>query len=368
VNPLSLLFLNPLGERDWGGVETWMLAVAKGLAARGHAITGCARRGSRFLDRFAEQGFSVETLAFRRDFGPLDILKLRRIQRRRSVRAIVTKLDRGIRAAGLASALGGGAAVVMRQGLFEVKDGFRHRFAYRWVDRVITPARSIRERILETGVLAEDRVDHVPNGVDADRFARDGAKGRAFRERMEIPDGPLLVNTSRLHDQKGHDVLLDAFATLAGAPRLVLAGAGKREGSLRERAADLGVGERVYFPGHVDDVPGLLSAADAFVLSSRFEGMPNNVLEAMAAGLPIVATTVGDVPDMLTDDRDALLCAPDDAGALAERMGRVLEDGDLAGRIAAAAAQRARTDYPVTTMVDRTAASLSAAVASGRAP
>jgi len=361
VTAPRVLFLNPLGERDWGGVETWMIAVAAGIAARGFEVTAGARRGSRFLERFAEAGFPGETLAFRRDFGPLDTLKLRRILRRRGIDVVVTKLDRGIRAGGLASALGGGAAIVMRQGLFEVKDGFRHRFAYRWVDRIITPAKTIRDRILTAGVLPADRVDHVPNGVAAERFESDPARGTAFREEHGIPAGPLLVNTSRLHDQKGHDVLLAAFATLPGTTRLLLAGAGRRDGAIREQAADLGVADRVLLPGHVDDVPGLLSAADAFVLSSRFEGMPNNVLEAMAAGLPIAATTVGDVPFMLTDGEDARLVPPDDPAALGAALRDLLGDGLLASRLAAAARRRVVATYPVEAMVDRTAESIQAA-------
>jgi len=363
VTAPRVLFLNPLGERDWGGVETWMFSVAKGVAAQGFSVTAAARRGSRFLERFAKAGFSGETLAFRRDFGPLDTWRLRRILKRRAIDVVVTKLDRGIRAGGLASALGGGAAIVMRQGLFEVKDGFRHRFAYRWVDRIVTPARTIRERILETGVLPGDRVDHVPNGVEAARFARDDTRGAAFRRDHELPPGPLLVNTSRLHFQKGHDVLLDAFATLPDTTRLLLAGAGKGDAAIRERAAALGVSDRIHLPGHVDDVPALLSAADGFVLSSRFEGMPNNVLEAMAAGLPIVATTVGDVPYMLTDGEDARLVPPEDAAALGAAMSDILADPERAARMGAAAAKRAVEAYPVESMVTRTTESLAAAIA-----
>ncbi|MEN8152030.1 MAG: glycosyltransferase [Planctomycetota bacterium] len=362
MRPLSVLFLNPLGENDWGGVETWMFAVAKGIAADGSAVAAAARPGSRFLARFADAGFEGEKLGFRRDFGPRDLWRLRRILKSRDVDVVVTKLDRGIRSAGLASALGGNAAVVMRQGLFEVKDGFRHRFAYRWVDRIVTPARTIRERILETGVLPGERVDHVPNGVDVERFAAVPARGMAFREAHGIPDGPLFVNTSRLHDQKGLDVLLPAFAGLEGQPRLLLAGAGKREEPLRDLAANLGVANRVHFTGHVDDVPGLLSAADHFVLSSRFEGMPNNVLEAMAAGLPIVATTVGDVPFMLTDGEDARLVQPDDGEALGSAMAALLADGEDAARLGAAARRRAEAEFPVATMVERTAEALRRAV------
>jgi glycosyltransferase involved in cell wall biosynthesis len=116
----------------------------------------------------------------------------------------------------------------------------------------------------------------------------------------------------------------------------------------------------------VDDVPGLLSIADAFVLSSRFEGMPNNVLEAMAAGLPIVATTVGDVPFMLADGRDARLVPPEDPAALGAALEEVLADPDGAARLGAAAAERVVRTYPVEAMVSRTAESLLAAVAARR--
>jgi glycosyltransferase involved in cell wall biosynthesis len=117
----------------------------------------------------------------------------------------------------------------------------------------------------------------------------------------------------------------------------------------------------VILTGHVDDVAGLLSAADVFALSSRFEGMPNNVLEAMAASLPIAATRVGDVPDMLTDGEDALLVPPDDEGKLSAALSRLLTEAPLSGRLAAAARRRAETVYPVGAMVEKTAESLSRA-------
>jgi len=362
VEPLSLLFLNPLGEEDWGGVETWMLAAARGLAERGHRVAACARRSSRFLDRFSAEGFETESLAFRRDFGPLDVMRLRRILRRRRIDAAVTKLDRGIRVAGLSSAIGGGAAVVQRQGLFEVEDGIRHRFAFRWVDRIVTPAGVILDRIVESGAFPVERIDHLPNGVDADRFKPDSDRGRAFREMNGLPAGPLLVSTSRLHEQKGHDLAVRALADLPGEARLALAGAGKCEAGIRERARELGVADRVRLLGHVDEIPDLLCAADAFVLASRFEGMPNSVLEAMAAGLPIVATAVGDVPRMLEDGVSGLLVPPEDGRALAGALARVLDDADLARALGRAARASAVERHPIDAMVVATETCLRRAV------
>ncbi|MHC4473357.1 MAG: glycosyltransferase [Planctomycetota bacterium] len=361
MEPLSLLLLNPHGEEGWGGVETWMLAVARGLAREGHRVAACARPASRLLSRLAADGFETEVLALRRDLGPIDVLRLRRILRRRAVDVVVTKLDRGIRTAGLASRLGGRAAVVQRQGLFEVKEGFRHRFAFRWVDRIITPSRAVLGRIAASGAVPEDRVDHVPNGVDAGLFGNDPARGNAFREERGLPPGPLLVTTSRLHDQKGHDLMIRALAALPDA-QLAVAGRGKREPEIRELAREVGVAARVHFLGHVDDVPALLSAADLFVLASRFEGMPNNVLEAMAAGLPIVATAVGDVPLMLEDGVSGLLVPPEDPGALSGALARLLSDPGLARALGEAARRRARERYTVEAMVTATEASLRRAV------
>jgi glycosyltransferase involved in cell wall biosynthesis len=143
---------------------------------------------------------------------------------------------------------------------------------------------------------------------------------------------------------------------------LVLIGLGPLEADLKALAAQLGVGDRVLFPGSRDDVYRLLPALDVFALSSRFEGLPIALLEAMATGVAPVATRVGGIPEVITDGQDGLLVDPGDTSALAAALARVLGDDDLRARVGAAAMVRAG-DFDLVHAVRRAEDAYRAAVA-----
>jgi glycosyltransferase involved in cell wall biosynthesis len=151
---------------------------------------------------------------------------------------------------------------------------------------------------------------------------------------------PVVFAAGRLAPQKGFGVLLEAAARwrdLEPAPLLVIAGDGPLAGELRNRAAALGV--RAEFPGRRDDIPALLASAAVFVLPSLWEGQPLVLQEALRAGVPVVATHTGGIPDLTGDDA-ALLVPPGDAARLADAVRSVLRDPALAARLGAAARER----------------------------
>jgi glycosyltransferase involved in cell wall biosynthesis len=161
------------------------------------------------------------------------------------------------------------------------------------------------------------------------------------RAALGVPEGrPLLLVVARLAAQKGLDVLLDAVPAIADRgprPVVAVAGDGPLRGALAARAAERDL--PVLLLGHRTDVADLLAAADLFVLPSRWEGPSLVVMEALRAGLPVVATRVGGIPDLYSGT--ALLVAPGDPAALAAAVGSVLDDAALAGRLRAAAARAA---------------------------
>jgi glycosyltransferase involved in cell wall biosynthesis len=179
--------------------------------------------------------------------------------------------------------------------------------------------------------------------------------------RRETSPGGMVLFLGHLYRDKGVYDLVDAFALVGAARpglRLVLAGEGPEREGLRAHAGSLGVNGALELPGWVDEPAKaeLLTRADCLVLPSHREGLPLAVLEAMHSGVPVVATAVGGIPEVVEHEREALLVPHANPPALAAALGRVLDDRELATRIAGAAGARARAEYTPGVLAERVAA------------
>ena len=216
----------------------------------------------------------------------------------------------------------------------------------KWVCRfahcVLVNAETIRETLIEQGYRPE-KIFVIRNGIVMSRFQKQ-ERGTALRKEWNLPsDAPLVLVFSRLNRMKGVEYFLDAAAILAKrfpAVRFVIAGDGANRKDLEERAASLGIAERVIFTGFRTDIPILLSEASVSVLPSLSEGLSNSLLESMAAGVPVIAANVGGNPEIIEDGVSGKLVPPRDAAALAQAMGDFLQDRDLAARFGEAGRQR----------------------------
>jgi glycosyltransferase involved in cell wall biosynthesis len=203
---------------------------------------------------------------------------------------------------------------------------------------------------LESRGVDPSRIQLIPN---AWRDAGSPLSRLEARRGLGIGDDARVVGwVGRLSSEKGPDVALDAFGRLTDArAELHFVGDGRMRGDLEARARELGIDERVRWHGPVVGAGRYLAAFDLLVLSSRTEGTPMVLFEAMAADVPIVATTVGGVPDVVSE-REALLVPSEDPGALATAIGRVLGFPDEAGERAVRAAHRLRSAYAVEPWLD----------------
>ncbi|WP_062205034.1 glycosyltransferase [Aureimonas sp. AU12] len=224
------------------------------------------------------------------------------------------------------------------------------------LDAVVCVSDGAARSFVAAGV-APDRVHAIRNGI----HPRKGSYPRAeVRQWLGLkPDVLVLLVVARLTAQKGHAILLDALgAVLAAHPGLVclVAGEGPLHQALEAQAEAAGLSEAVQFLGHRTDVPDLLAAADCLVLPSLFEGLPLVVLEAMAAGRPVVATRIGGTDEAVVDEETGWLTEPGDPASLAARLMQALDDPAMLARAGQAGRLRFDTMFQAAGMAEATLA------------
>jgi sugar transferase (PEP-CTERM/EpsH1 system associated) len=227
------------------------------------------------------------------------------------------------------------------------------RFGGRFVDRFYCLTRDMAEAAVANRIVPASRVQVICNGIDVPRF-QDRSQRDEVRRGLGVPEGaPLVGTTGRLTEIKRQDVLLRAFAEVRRDmpdAHLLLVGDGPLRGELEALAAQLGIAGVTHFAGYQAEPERCLQAMDAFALSSRSEGMPQAVLEASVAGLPVVASRVGGLPELIDDGVTGLLFPCGDATALAAALRRVLRDPALARGLGEAARAKAEAKYSVRRM------------------
>jgi len=226
-----------------------------------------------------------------------------------------------------------------------------HRFA----DRLLVNSDAIRARILDQRIAHPRKITVIRNGVASRSTLRSEARSSIHRE-LAIDDRASLVGmVARLDPIKGHRFFIEAAADVLRCnpdTHFVLIGDGPLRSEIAERLESAGLTDRVHMLGDRSDVAQLISSLDLLVLSSLHEGLPNAVMEAMAAGVPVVATAVGGTRELITDGETGFLATPADSEALAKQINFALLNGDARTRITAAARKRIEAEYGMDRMVD----------------
>jgi glycosyltransferase involved in cell wall biosynthesis len=223
------------------------------------------------------------------------------------------------------------------------------RRAFRSYDAVVAVSQPMFDFLRDAGVPA-DRLHCTPNAWSEGLPFVDRA---AARDRLGIPhDAACAGFAGRVSHEKGMDVLLDALTRMASPPLLAVIGDGPLRTGLEQAAHDRGIAGHVRWCGAVPNAGTLMKAFDVFVLSSRTEGTPMVLLEAIAAGVPVVATAVGGIPDVVSSD-EALLVPSEDPGSLADAVAHSLSDREAAAARAARAAKRLAEEYGAAEWVSR---------------
>ncbi|MEJ2167014.1 MAG: glycosyltransferase family 4 protein [Desulfobacterales bacterium] len=353
---MKILHINT--ERTWRGGEQQTLYLLDGLRQRRIDSHLVCQPGSPMHAKAAEAGVDVYPIAMRGETDLIASLRIRNLIRENNFSIIHSHTSHAHTIAYLASAGTGVRRLVTRRVDFSI---FRHSFLhlsglkYRFLaDDYVAISNRIKAVLVEDG-MSERRIYVVHSGVDPQRF--EPAAGDHLRSEFDIRDNEkIVVNVAHLAGHKGQKYLIRAIPhVLAKLPdsRFFIVGRGELMGELQTLAASLGLQRQLVFTGFRSDVGAFYKIADLYVMSSVEEGLGTAVLDAMACGRPVVATTAGGLPEIISDGETGRLVPPADALALAEGMIDMLTHPEMADAMAAAARTRVEQFFSIQTMVDK---------------
>jgi L-malate glycosyltransferase len=337
-----------------GGTERQMTELIRRLNPERFAVhVACFDKAGAWLPKVTERAVSIAEFpihGFARPATAAAMLAFARWCRRQRI-AVVQTCDLYANIFGLPGAALAGVPVRIgsRRELNPDKTAGQirlQRLAYRCATKVVANSAAARAALEQEG-LASGSIAVIPNGVEAARFAGRG------QDRLGAPVRTV-ITVANLRPEKSHETLIGAAALLAADfpdVRYQIVGNGPRREALESLVRARGLDRTVEFLGHREDVPQLLAAADVFVLPSRSEAFPNGAIEAMAAELPVVASSVGGLLDLIEPDRTGLLVAPDDADALAAALRRIFSDRALAAGLGGSARAHVHQRYSFERMV-----------------
>jgi glycosyltransferase involved in cell wall biosynthesis len=369
-------------ESSAGGTGRHVLDLCDGLIAAGcdvHLVHSCRRIDQMFIDRLAAvDGLRCLSLPIRTSPHPADIGVLRAIRRYARQHGpfdiVHGHSSKGGALARLAALGTPAAAFYTLHGLIMMDDGLSRvkRAFYLAIElglslrtkRIIAVSPEEARAAVRMG-LGRSRVMTIPNGIDELELTPRGIA----RRMMRVDDGDVVIGfVGRLVEQKSPHVLIEAFARAAGRSpraRLVIVGAGPLESSLRQLAFNMGVVDRIRWMGEVD-ARSLFAGFDLFAISSRKEGLPYVVLEAMSAGLAVVATKSSGVEILIEPDVNGSVVPTDDPAAMGEALSRLAADAALRARFGRASRARIKS-FSVDAMVRGTLEAYRCAVGCGSA-
>ncbi|ASQ89853.1 glycosyl transferase [Prosthecochloris sp. GSB1] len=348
---MKILFINSIGREKFGGGEKWMVSAAKGLLDRGHDVTLASRKDSRILGYAAGKGVPVVAVEIHSDISPLKTLRIASYLKKEGVDILVCNLNKDVRVAGLAGRIAATPVVLARHGMLLCGKKWKHRLTLtRLTDGIITNSKTIRDAYEAYGWFEPEFVRVIHNGI----VVPPRIEARDFSSRF--PGMKIIYSAGRLAEQKGFNYLVEAAEILREKRNdliFVVSGEGKLETELKAQVREAGLENRFIFEGFAPDIYPMLAGCDLFVLASLFEGMPNVVMEAMAAGKPVVATDVNGARELMDEGRTGIIVPPRDPKAMAEAIESIIDNPEKKASFGKEGKKRVAAEFTMNAMLDR---------------
>lgn len=317
----------------YGGAETQVSHLAMRLKARGWEVQVVSLMSPKaYVEELEAFGVTLFSLGIRRKLpNPRPILKLAQFIRKWRPHIMHSHMVHANILARLVRPLARVPVIICtahsidergRKGSGRLRE-LLYRLTDPWCDLTTQVSHTGLERYVQVGAVPRHKIKYIPNGVDIKRFYPDPGARKRLQEKLGLEKTFVWLAVGRFDPPKDYPNMLRAFALVLGKrleAQLLIAGDGPLRSSMEKLAKDLSIGAQVKFLGIRRDIPELMNAADAYVLSSAWEGMPMVLLEAHATGLPIVATNVGGNREVVQDGVTGFLVPPKDSEVLAQAM------------------------------------------------
>lgn len=331
---MNILFLST--HLNTGGISSYLDTLSRGLMKKGHRVW-IATSGGNLVESLKESGVKHITLNIRTK-SELDcriyfsLLAVSRMIKKNKIDVIHAQTRVTQVMAACLNKLSGKPFVSTCHGFF--KPRLSRRMFPCWGERVIAISEAVYEHLQKDFHVDSKRIVLIKNGIDLESFPLLTTQMKEMKRRaFGLDNQPTIGIMARLSSVKGHDVLIEAMRMVVAQfpqAKLLIVGEGRLERKLKEMVREFKLSENVVFYPVVNQSSDMLSLFDIFVMPSRQEGLGLSVMEAQAAGLPVVASKVGGLPSLIEDGRTGLLVPPDNPNVLAEAILLLLRNKDKA--------------------------------------
>ena len=354
---MNVLFLTT--HLNAGGITSYLLTLSKGMTERGVGVHIASGGGARAAD-FSALGVHLLNLNIRtkseldpRIYCVLPLLK--RYIHRQEI-DIIHAQTRITQVMGLCL-----SKMTKRPFVSTCHGFFKPRLSRRmfpcWGDAVVAISEAVQKHLRDDFQIADERISLIPSGIDIRMYAPvDHAVKRQTRLKYDLGAEPVVGIIARLSEVKGQDILIKAMKTVheqIADAKLIIAGDGKTGPSLRKMVKEFKLEQSVLFCPSTNKAAEVLSLLDVFVMPSRQEGLGISIMEAQAAGVPVIASRVGGIPSLIEEGRTGFLVGPEDPVALGQTILMALRDPDRLARVAGAGRESIRTNHPADLMVEK---------------
>lgn len=325
----NILFSNAVKPTTFGGGEKWILQAAKRLENKGHHCSFICRKNSLFQQKTQAEKLSCNAIPFTNSFDIRSVLEIYRIIKQKNINAIICATNLDIKLAGLAGRIAG-IPVISRQGLALISNKFKYKILIKYfTDSIITNTYSIKQQYENYPWFPKNHIQVIYNGVNINPPLFPDIKIKQLRKEYHIQtDEKIILSCGRLDHQKGFSYLIKAAQLAAESQqkwKFIILGEGALRKQLETQIHNNHL-SNVILAGYQEKTNKFYQMADIFVLSSLSEGTPNVVLEAMAHHLPVIATEVNGVKEIIVNGKNGYTIPPQNAQAIYKQLEQILSD------------------------------------------